>query len=115
MKYSPVQNFINGKFVDAATQKSLEVISPLDGNLLSKVPMSSAKDLDTAVKAAKAAFPAWSKTPIKERVQVFFRYKTLLERDLKELAALCSEENGKTISESVAEVEKSIELTEFAT
>ena len=115
MKYSPVQNFINGKFVDAATQKSLEVISPLDGNLLSKVPMSSAKDLDDAVKAAKAAFPVWSKTPIKERVQVFFRYKTLLERDLKELAALCSEENGKTISESVAEVEKSIELTEFAT
>ena len=46
MKYSPVQNFINGKFVDASTQKSLEVISPLDGNLLSKVPMSSAKDLD---------------------------------------------------------------------
>ena len=115
MKYTPVQNFINGKFVDSATQKSLEVISPLDGNLLSKVPMSSAKDLDDAVKAAKAAFPAWSKTPIKERVQVFFRYKTLLERDLKELAALCSEENGKTYNESVAEVEKSIELTEFAT
>ena len=77
MKYSPVQNFINGKFVDAATQKSLEVISPLDGNLLSKVPMSSAKDLDDAVKAAKAAFPSWSKTPIKERVQVFFRYKKI--------------------------------------
>ena len=77
MKYSPVQNFINGKFVDASAQKSLEVISPLDGNLLSKVPMSSAKDLDDAVKAAKAAFPVWSKTPIKERVQVFFRYKTL--------------------------------------
>ena len=50
MKYSPVQNFINGKFVDASTQKSLEVISPLDGNLLSKVPMSSAKDLDDAAK-----------------------------------------------------------------
>ncbi|MBP7316083.1 MAG: CoA-acylating methylmalonate-semialdehyde dehydrogenase, partial [Chitinophagaceae bacterium] len=115
MKYSPVQNFINGKFVDASTQKSLEVISPLDGNLLSKVPMSSAKDLDDAVKAAKAAFPVWSKTPIKERVQVFFRYKTLLERDLKELASLCSEENGKTYGEAVAEVEKSIELTEFAT
>ncbi len=77
--------------------------------------MSTAKDLDTAVKAAKAAFPAWSKTPIKERVQVFFRYKTLLERDLKELAELCSEENGKTYGESVAEIEKCIELTEFAT
>src|SRR5690349_8634636 len=115
MKYTPVQNYINGKFVDASTDRSLDVISPLDGNLLSKVPMSSAKDLDAAVNAANAAFPAWSRTPIKERVQVFFRYKTLLERNLKELAELCSEENGKTHSESVAEVEKCIELTEFAT
>ncbi len=57
----------------------------------------------------------WSKTPIKERVQVFFRYKYLLEKHLQELAELCSEENGKTIAESIAEIEKCIELTEFAT
>ena len=115
MKYSPIKNYINGKFVGNSSSKTMEVISPVDGNLLSTVPMSSSKDLDDAVKAAKAAFPAWSNTPIKERVQVFFRYKTLLEKHLKELAELCSEENGKTYSESVAEIEKSIELTEFAT
>ena len=115
MKYSPVQNYINGKFVDAVSPRTLDVISPLDGNLLSKVPMSTSKDLDTAVKAAKTAFVTWSKTPIKERVQVFFRYKTLLEKNLKALAELCSEENGKTYGESVAEIEKCIELTEFAT
>ena len=115
MKYTPVQNFINGKFVDASGTKKLAVISPVDGNHLSDVPLSTTKDLDEAVNAAKAAFPSWSKTPIKERVQVFFRYKTLLERDIKSLAALCSEENGKTYSESIAEIEKSIELTEFAT
>src|SRR5882762_5519658 len=96
MKYPPLQNYINGQFVDASSARKLAVISPIDGNHLSDVPMSTAKDLDTAVKAAKAAFPAWSKMPIKERVQVFFRYKTLMERDLKELAELCSEENGKT-------------------
>jgi malonate-semialdehyde dehydrogenase (acetylating)/methylmalonate-semialdehyde dehydrogenase len=115
MKYSPVQNYINGKFVDASSARTLQVISPLDGNLLSTVPMSTGKDLDNAVKAAKAAFPGWSKTPIKDRVQVFFRYKTLLEKHLKELSELCSEENGKTYGESVAEIEKCIELTEFAT
>ena len=114
MKYSPVQNYINGKFVDATSARSLDVISPLDGNPLSKVPMSTAKDLDKAVKAAKAAFPAWSHTPIKERVQVFYKYKYLLEKNLQELAALVSEENGKTIGEATAEVEKCIELTEFA-
>ncbi|MEP7372536.1 MAG: CoA-acylating methylmalonate-semialdehyde dehydrogenase [Chitinophagaceae bacterium] len=114
MKYSPVQNYINGKFVDASSSRSLDIISPVDGNPLSKVPMSTATDLDAAVKAAKAAFPAWSKTPIKERVQVFFRYKYLLEKHLKELAELVQEENGKTFGEAVAEIEKSIELTEFA-
>ncbi len=114
MKYQPIQNFINGKFIKASTTKTLNVVSPLDGTLLSTVPMSSSKDLDDAVQAAKKAFPSWSKTPIKERVQVFFRYKTLLEEHLKELSELCSEENGKTYGESVAEIEKCIELTEFA-
>jgi len=114
MKYSPVQNYINGKFVDASSSRSLEVISPIDGDLLSKVPMSTSTDLDAAVKSAKTAFPTWSKTPIKERVQVFFRYKNLLEKHLKELAELVQEENGKTYGEAVAEIEKSIELTEFA-
>ena len=115
MKYSPVQNYINGKFVNASSERSLEVISPIDGELLSKVPMSTAADLDSAVKAAKAAFPAWSKTPIKERVQVFFRYKYLLEKHIRELSELVQEENGKTYGEALAEIEKSIELTEFAT
>ena len=102
MKYPAIQNYINGKFVPASVSKIINVVSPLDGNLLSTVPMSTSKDLDDAVKAAQAAFPGWSKTPIKERVQVFFRYKYLLEKHLKELAELCSEENGKTYGESVA-------------
>jgi malonate-semialdehyde dehydrogenase (acetylating)/methylmalonate-semialdehyde dehydrogenase len=114
MKYDPVLNYINGKFVKAHTTRTLDVISPIDGVPLSKVPMSSALDLDDAVTAAKAAFPAWSKMPIKERVQVFFRYKYLLEKASKELADLCSEENGKTYGEAMAEIEKCIELTEFA-
>lgn len=115
MKYPAIQNFINGHFVAASTSRTMEVTSPCDGSLLSTVPMSDRKDLDAAVTAAKNAFPAWSRLPIKERVQVFFRYKYLLEKNLKELAELCSEENGKTYGESVAEIEKCIELTEFAT
>ena len=115
MKYSPVANFINGEFVPASTSRALDVISPIDGNHLSTVPMSSASDLNRAVLAAKVAFPEWSKTPIKDRVQVFFRYKFLLEKNLKELAELIQEENGKTYGEAVAEIEKSIELSEFAT
>ena len=114
MKYSATINFINGQFVNSSSTETLDVISPINGQLLSRVPLSSSADLDTAVTAAKVAFKTWSTTPIKERVQVFFRYKYLLEKNLDELAALTSEENGKTIGESVAEIEKCIELTEFA-
>jgi len=115
-KYGFLQNFINGRFTDVLDPGySLSVISPLDGVLLAEMPCSGSADLDAAVTSARAAFPGWSRTPIKERVQVFFRYKTLLEKNLNELAALVSEENGKTPGEAIAEIEKCIELTEFAT
>src|ERR1700730_3633796 len=114
MKYRIVKNFIDGKFIETANpDKLLDIISPLDGSLLSKVCLSSSYDLDAAANAAKNAFPSWSKKSIKERVQVFFRYRNLLEQHIDTLAELCSEENGKTIGESIAEIEKSIELTEF--
>ncbi len=114
MKYPAVENFINGEFINGNKRDTLNVISPIDGNLLSVVPMSVSADLDQAVLSAKSAFKTWGKMPIKERVQVFFRFKALLERNKTELANLVSEENGKTADEGLAEIEKSIELTEFA-
>ncbi len=114
MKYSRVKNYYNGEFIDSVSTEDLDVISPLDGNLLSTVPMSTSDELERAVRSAKKAFDGWSKLPIKERVQVFFRYRYLLEKHSDELTALVSEENGKTIDEARAEVDKSIELTEFA-
>ena len=108
-----VKNYISGKLTKNG-HRTMEVICPSDGKIITTVPMSTMKDLDEAVNSAKEAFPGWSAIPIKERVQVFYRYKTLLEKNLKELAELTHIENGKTMDESIAEVEKSIELTEFA-
>jgi malonate-semialdehyde dehydrogenase (acetylating)/methylmalonate-semialdehyde dehydrogenase len=82
--------------------------------VISRVPLGGAAEVDQAVTAARRAQPAWAATPIKERVQVFYRYKTLLERDLTELGALITEEHGKIRSEAEAEILKAIELTEFA-
>ena len=113
MKYPPLKNFVDGKLADSG-DTSIDVVSPLDGTIISTVPISGDEAIDKAVTAAQKAFPAWSKTPIKERAQIFFKYKTLLEKNLNELAELIHEENGKTISESIAEIEKSIEVTEFA-
>ncbi|HPI10561.1 MAG TPA: CoA-acylating methylmalonate-semialdehyde dehydrogenase [Catalimonadaceae bacterium] len=111
--YPEVKNYIGGQF-SRNGQSSMDVLNPQTGKVISTVPLSTAKDLDMAVEAAKQAFPAWSSTPIKERVQIFYRYKALMEKNLKELSQLVADENGKTFDEARAEVEKSIELTEFA-
>ena len=113
-KYPDLTNYINGQKVASSGSRWMAVVSPLDGSLLSRVPMSNAADLDAAVQAAATAQAQWAKTPIKVRVQVFFKYKTLLEQHIDELSELVHVENGKTLSEARAEVEKSIELTEFA-
>lgn len=113
MKYKSVNNFIGEELLEVGGEK-LEVISPIDGSIISELFLSSADAVDKAVQTAKAAFPSWSDTPIKERVQVFFRYKRLLEENMDELTKLVQEENGKTYDEAKAEVLKSAELTEFA-
>ncbi|MES2521428.1 MAG: CoA-acylating methylmalonate-semialdehyde dehydrogenase [Gemmatimonadota bacterium] len=113
MKYAEVRNHIGGADV-LSDAPWLDVYDPSHGALLSRVPLSSGREVATAVAAAQAALPAWSATPIKERVQVLYRYKALLERDIASLAALVSEENGKIDSEARAEILKSAELTEFA-
>jgi malonate-semialdehyde dehydrogenase (acetylating)/methylmalonate-semialdehyde dehydrogenase len=113
MKYPAVRNYLNGAFV-AAELPTLDVYDPSEGRVISRVPLSSQREVDAAVESARAAFPAWSATPIKERVQVFYRYKALLERHIDELSALITEENGKIPGEARAEVLKSAELTEFA-
>ncbi|HEY8850336.1 MAG TPA: CoA-acylating methylmalonate-semialdehyde dehydrogenase [Thermoanaerobaculia bacterium] len=113
-KYPPVRNYIGGRFVEGNGTAFLDVTHPADGSIISRVPLSPAAEVDRAVQAAKKAFPAWSGLPIKERVQVFFRYKTLLEENIAELSALITEENGKIDGEARAEVLKSAELTEFA-
>jgi len=113
-KYPAVQNYIGGQFIAGDVNDFLEVTNPADGSVISHVPLSAAEEVDRAVAAAQKAFPAWSAIPIKERVQVFYRYKALLEQHIDELAKLVTEENGKIDSEARAEVLKSAELTEFA-
>ena len=112
-KQPEVKNFINGKF-ERNGHVSMDVMSPIDGSIISTLPLSNYTDVDKAVKAAKKAFIDWSSRTLKERVQVFFNYRTLLEKNMDELTKLVQLENGKTYDEAKAEVEKSIELCEFA-
>ena len=113
VKYRDARHYIGGRFVDGGP-RFLEVHNPADGAVLARVPLGDATTVGAAVEAAAQAFPGWSATTIKDRVQVFYRYKALLERHIKELGALITEEHGKIASEAEAEILKAIELTEFA-
>jgi malonate-semialdehyde dehydrogenase (acetylating)/methylmalonate-semialdehyde dehydrogenase len=112
-KYPDLVNCIGGKEVSVACEL-LDVYNPATGDIIARVPLSGAAEVDAAVQAAQRALPGWASTPIKDRVQVFFRYRQLLERELAALSALVTEENGKIPTEAQAEVLKSMELTEFA-
>ena len=109
-----VPNFVGGEFVASHGTESLAKFNPLNGIQIAVVPLSGTADVDNAVRAARKAFPLWSSVTIKERAQVFYRYKSLLEKHFDELSVLVHEENGKTMSEASAEIEKAIEVTEFA-
>ncbi len=113
MKYPQLNNYIDGTPV-AADGELLDVVSPLNGSLLSRVPMSNRAELDRAVESAKRAFPAWATKTMQERAQVFYRYRELLRQNIDELTTLVHEENGKTPDEARAETLKAIEVTEFA-
>jgi malonate-semialdehyde dehydrogenase (acetylating)/methylmalonate-semialdehyde dehydrogenase len=113
MKYAEVRNFIGGEFLQTENPR-LEVYSPLDGKVISTVPLSGYSELDNAVTAAKSSFSLWSGLTLKKRSEVLYRYRTILAEHIAEIATIIHDENGKTMSEAIAEVEKSVELTEFA-
>ncbi|HUY79577.1 MAG TPA: CoA-acylating methylmalonate-semialdehyde dehydrogenase, partial [Ktedonobacterales bacterium] len=77
-------------------------------------PLGNRADVDAAVAAAKAAFPAWAATPVVERARVLFRYVALLEAHFEELAQLVTRENGKTIDDARGAARRGIEVVEFA-
>ncbi len=114
ISHTQTANYIGGQIQPSTSGRHLDVISPLTGQILSQVVLSNAADLDQAVKAAQAAYPSWSGLTLKERVQIIFRFRSLLEQHRSELIQLIHTENGKTPDEAAAEVDKGIELCEFA-
>ena len=90
-----VQNFINNKFVPSS--EHIDSVCPADGTVNAQLPDSTPAEVDAAVKAARAAFPAWSRTPREERARMLRRIADLLEKDLEEFAKLESQDQGKPV------------------
>lgn len=106
-------NVIGGREVPHGGER-LEIVSPLDGTVVGRVPLSGSGEVNQAAVAAAAAFPDWAARTSKQRAQVFYRYRSLLERHSEELAQLIHLDNGKTLDEARAEIVRGIEVTEFA-
>lgn len=109
-----LKNFIGGQWVDSSSGKVELVPNPATGEALAYVPISSRKELDQAVAAAKEAFKTWSKVPVPRRARILFRYQQLLVEHWEELARLVTLENGKSYDEAYGEVQRGIECVEFA-
>src|SRR5213080_2018551 len=109
-----VPNFINGQWQNPAAQEFSDVINPATGESLAQAPLGGDEDVAAAVESAAAAFPEWRSTPPEERIQYLFRLKRLFEDHREELARLIATENGKTLAEARAELQRSIENIEVA-
>jgi malonate-semialdehyde dehydrogenase (acetylating) / methylmalonate-semialdehyde dehydrogenase len=109
-----LQNFVNGAWIDSASSETLPVFDPATGKVITRVPLSTAEEVRTAVSHAQVAFSSWRDVPVIERVQVMYRMQALLTKHKEEIARMVTRENGKLHEEAVGEVRRGIEVVEFA-
>lgn len=113
MEYGTLKNYIDGEWVESSGE-TLEVGNPATGEVIARVPLSTPKEVDQAVAAAKAAFEEWRETPPLVRARYMFRLKGLMEEHFEDLARTIVEEHGKTIDEARGEMRRTIENVEVA-
>jgi malonate-semialdehyde dehydrogenase (acetylating) / methylmalonate-semialdehyde dehydrogenase len=109
-----VPNFVNGRWVEPLASEWLDVTNPATGEAIARVALSDAIETAAVVEAAAAAYPEWRRTPPEDRIQPLFRLKYLFEEHIDELARIITQENGKTLTESRAELRRTIENVEVA-
>jgi len=113
-RVSEIGHWIGGRRIGGDGARSSEVFNPATGEVTGLVRLGDAATVDAAVRAAKAAFPAWADTPALRRARVMFKFKELLEKHHDELAALITAEHGKVFDDAKGEVVRGIEVVEFA-
>ena len=109
-----LDNYVGGRWTSAESAEALDVTNPATGDTLARVPLSSAADLDAAVRAAREALPAWRAVSVIERGRRMFALRAGLDARRDELARSVTTEMGKTIADARAEVGRMIEMVEAA-
>ena len=111
---SSIKFYTNGAWEDAPGRALHPITNPATGEVIAQVPYATAEDVDRTARAAHAAFLKWREVPVVERVQVFYRYKDLLEKHAAEIARILSTENGKTVDDAAGSVRRAIQMVEVA-
>ena len=105
---------IGGKLVPSRSEQWRDIVNPATQKLLARVPMATAEEVDAAVASAKEAFKTWRKTPIGTRARIFLKYQQLIRENMKELAAILTAEQGKTLADAEGDVFRGLEVVEHA-
>src|SRR5437016_11711075 len=109
-----LSNVIGGELARSASPRQSPIFNPATGEQSAVLPLSTAAELDAAVAAAKLALPAWADLPPLRRARYMFRFKQLLDENTDRIAEAISAEHGKTHSDALGEVQRGIEVVEFA-
>ncbi|MGV8929686.1 MAG: CoA-acylating methylmalonate-semialdehyde dehydrogenase [Brevundimonas sp.] len=109
-----INHFIDGTSFTGASGRFSDVFNPNTGEVQARVQLASVTEMDRAVQAAQAAFEGWSSTNPQRRARVMFDFKRLVEANMQELAELLSSEHGKVVADSKGDVQRGLEVIEFA-
>lgn len=109
-----LKNYINGKWTDSRSKEVIPVENPATGKSMYNVPAGCKEDITDAANDAKKAFLSWKETPATRRIQYLFKMKFILEQNADEIATICTNESGKTLAESKAEIVRAVENIEVA-
>ena len=107
-------HFIAGQHVKGTSGRFLDVYNPTLGEVQAKSPLATADEVRTAIAAAQKAFPEWAAQNPQKRARVMFKFKELVEKNMDDLAAMLSREHGKVISDSKGDIQRGLEVIEFA-
>jgi malonate-semialdehyde dehydrogenase (acetylating)/methylmalonate-semialdehyde dehydrogenase len=110
-----IEHWIDNQPFSASTDRTGKVYNPATGQVAAEVSFANVEDVDRAVTAARAAFPAWRQSSLSRRQKILFAFRQLVDRHQKDLAKLLTAEHGKTLPDALGEINRGLEVIEFAT
>ncbi len=114
IQHGTIQHWVGGKATGGRSDRTSSVFNPATGKQQAEVLLADKEDVDAAIATAKDAFAAWSQTSLSKRTKILFAFRELLNRHAEEIAGLITDEHGKVLSDAVGEVQRGLEVVEFA-